>query len=89
MRERIRSIRHFASTFSLAEVPLYYTGLSDTATITFEGDRSTSKLVKLDRMFNVYLNICECFYETGLVLSCCYEQAMANRTSQAILKILI
>ena len=45
---------------SLAEVPLYYTGLSDTSTITFEGDRSTSKLVKLDRMFNVYLNICEC-----------------------------
>ena len=48
---------------SLAEVPLYYTGLSDTATITFEGDRSTSKLVKLDRMFNVYLNICEYNYD--------------------------
>ena len=48
---------------SLAEVPLYYTGLSDTATIIFEGDRSASKLVKLDRMFNVYLNICESNYD--------------------------
>lgn len=55
--------RHFASTLSLAEVPLYYTGLSDTATIIFEGDRSASKLVKLDRMFNVYLNICESNYD--------------------------
>ena len=55
--------RHFASTFLLAEVPLYYTGLTDTATITFEGDRSTSKFVKLDRIFNVYLNICECNYD--------------------------
>ena len=45
--------------FPLAEVPLYYTGLSDTAAITFEGDNSTAQSVKLDRMFNVYLDISE------------------------------
>ena len=38
---------------------MYYTGLSDTATITFEGDNSTAKSVKLVRMFNVYQDICE------------------------------
>ena len=61
MPERITKCSDISPPLSLAEVPLYYTGLSDIATITFEGDKSTSKLVKLDRIFNVYLNICEFF----------------------------
>jgi hypothetical protein len=41
-------------------VPLYYTGLTKSATVIFEGDKSTAKVYPLDRMYRIDVEISMC-----------------------------
>jgi hypothetical protein len=44
------------------DLPLYYTGLEDQALVTLEGVKSTSKMFKLSRDYNINVAICKnCF----------------------------